>query len=110
MRVNLCDQAGHEFVGNYSYDWPHYEETGEWRYREDKDDANVDHLDHATHRVAILAPAEAIEANAQHEFCCAGCAANLSNAYIGFGWDVEVKDITRGQSGIEWEPLKNLTQ
>jgi hypothetical protein len=97
VRLALCDQPGHDFVGNYSYDYEHRNETGEWRMRLDKDEPNVNHQDHATHRVAILAPVSAIEVNAQHEFCCVGCAGKMAEAYIGFGWDVEVKDITRGQ-------------
>jgi hypothetical protein len=49
----------------------------------------VHECDLASHRVRIIAPQAAADANGE-EFCCGGCAAKFAEAYIGFGWDVEV--------------------
>lgn len=58
----------------------------EWTSKDDEPDEG----DTQTHRVRILAPIEAVEAN-DDEHCCNGCAQKLAEAYIGFGWDVEVR-------------------
>jgi hypothetical protein len=111
-----CEQPGHEFVGqtlercpncgsddlNRRYTDAHLHAEPDapiWRYTcracargpfYDPKGPDPEH-DGATHRVRILAPQEAIDANGQDEFACGACAITLAGAYIGFGWDVEVK-------------------
>ena len=89
-RYMECQIPGHEFTGNYiGYEipgGPQYERGDDGELLPDKDGG-----DSETHVVRILGPKEAVEANGE-EFCCAMCAANLATAYIGFGWDVEVKN------------------
>lgn len=93
-----CEQPGHEFVGNYGYDHDHFERTGEWQINADRDEPNRDGLDGETHRVRILAPQDAIDSNSDVD-CCVGCAGKLAEAHIGFGWDVEVRQIERSANG-----------
>jgi hypothetical protein len=115
--LKVCEQPGHEWVG-LQHPHEHCPDCGSsdfrrgmtigatasdpmWRFTCDdcfaewtsKDD-EPDELDTQTHRVRILAPAEAVKANAPEQ-CCSGCAQKLADAYIGFGWDVEVRRLDR---------------
>lgn len=86
-----CGERGHEFVGNYRQ---YQDEAGNWRIRDDADEPNVDGLDYETHRVRILAPQEAVDAEPDTE-CCTACAAKVASACVGNGWDVDVRRLDR---------------
>lgn len=110
--LKVCELPGHEWMGN-QHPHEHCPDCGSddfdrgntatypktplfrfvcrscWAEWTSKDDEPAEE-DTTTHRVRILAPTEAIEANERDTLCCIGCAAKLAEAYIGFGWDISV--------------------